>query len=131
MRPVRSATWTSGDPVSVSWRRCSAIVAVVSGMRGERFLSVAEEIRVTRRPSAGRSSSARAEDPAGRGDVLAHLLDQLLDAFEALLPPEPLDEPHRGGLVVEVALEVEEERLEEGRVGVGVEGRPAAQRDRG
>src|SRR5690349_334404 len=33
MRPVRSATCTSGEPVSVSWRRCSAIVAVVSGMR--------------------------------------------------------------------------------------------------
>ena len=32
MRSVRSAIWTSGDPVSVSWSRCSSMVAVVSGM---------------------------------------------------------------------------------------------------
>src|SRR3712207_5793451 len=32
IRSVRIATWTSGEPVSVSWRRCSLIVALLSGM---------------------------------------------------------------------------------------------------
>ena len=32
MRPVRSAICTSGEPVSVSWRRYSLIVAEVSGI---------------------------------------------------------------------------------------------------
>src|SRR5437764_6240098 len=33
MRPVRSATCTSGDPVSVSWTRYSVIVVALSGMQ--------------------------------------------------------------------------------------------------
>ena len=33
MRSVRRAIWTSDEPVSVSWSRCSAMVADLSGMR--------------------------------------------------------------------------------------------------
>src|SRR5262245_25073838 len=205
MRPVRSATWTSGDPVSVSWRRCSAIVAAVSGMREETFFRLRKRsgyhgppdparsrlcpgpaclgsggsgghrvpvppaapagiasaplrhpslVRAcgrgrrdrsgtrpleatpacapsaTRRPAAPPRWSARAhrsaqgsglglEDAAGGLDVLGDLLDEVVDAVEALLAAQALDEAHRGGLVVEVALEVEEVRLEEGVVGLG------------
>ena len=63
--------------------------------------------------------------------VTSDLLDQLLDRVELHLAPEEPDEPHPDGLVVQVALEVEEVGLEQADVGLGVEGRAAAQRQGG
>ena len=66
---VRSAIWTSGEPVSVSWRRCSAIVAVVSGMRGERFFRLRKRSGYHGAPDAGapgRRPGQAADQAAGR-----------------------------------------------------------------
>src|SRR3954447_10091376 len=46
-------------------------------------------------------------------DVAAHLLHQRLDRFEALLPPQALEELHPQRRAVEVAVEVHEEGLDE------------------
>ena len=101
MRSVSSATCTSAEPVSESWRRCSVIVAVLSGMRVQNLLA-AERYGSTRRgpsrvPDTGRDATGRRRRSA-RGsrrvglDVALHLGDQGVDGVEALLAPEPLDE---------------------------------------
>src|SRR5450759_5315082 len=54
MRSVRIAICTSGEPVSVSWRRCSEMVMVVSGMRGLAYVREREGYQTPwARPRAG------------------------------------------------------------------------------
>ena len=63
MRSVRSAICTSGEPVSVSCRRCSAIVADFSGIWGERPRRCSRDGRAKPRPP--RPGSDRDGVPAG------------------------------------------------------------------
>src|SRR4030095_8617679 len=57
MREVSSAIWTSGEPVSVSCVRCSAIVAAVSGMSVEEPLEIRDGGRLL--PAHQRESLSR------------------------------------------------------------------------
>src|SRR4051795_5102693 len=70
-----------------------------------------------------RSSSGR--DGARGLDVAMHLLDEPLDRLEVPLAGQPGEERARQLSVVEVALEVEEEGLDE-HAAAGDEGRPHA-----
>ena len=63
------------------------------------------------------------------GDVVLQLGDQGLDAIELALRPQEIDEPHLGRLAVQVAVEVEQVRLEQRMIGVLVERRAAAEVD--
>ena len=150
IRSVRSAICTSGEPVSVSWRRYSVIVAEVSGIfrfvlfrhqtavgvRG--FVVAARQGRshaaatseTTTHPFRG-AHQAPARGASGRLDVPVHGLDQGLDGVEALLGADPVHEPHRGRLAVEVAAEIEQVGLEQQIGLVGVEGRAVAEGDGG
>src|SRR5688500_20018907 len=117
IRSVRSAICTSGEPVSVSWRRYSVIVVEVSGIvrfvlfrptgrrdRGYRLLA-----RQNRSREGGDRrayhSLAGFEHPADRLDVAVHGRHQGVDRLEAFLGPDPVDEPDRGRLTVEIAME--------------------------
>src|SRR5262245_17902318 len=62
MRSLRIAIWTSAEPVSVSWSRCSVIVAVLSGIaRAEAFIPV--RVRPSRLPDNPFGTRA---DPGGK-----------------------------------------------------------------
>ena len=65
------------------------------------------------RPDHGGASGA--QELAGLVDVALHLLHEGLDRVEALLAPQPGDEPDLDVLAVEVAVEVEQVGLEQRR----------------
>src|SRR5687768_12616422 len=125
MRPVRSAICTSGEPVSVSWRRYSLIVAEVSGISQIRslparcrmgmgdLLTRASGLQPQMRrppslPSVPSGPRTGFEQPAGGVDVTVHGRHQRVDGIEALFGPDPFDEPDRRRLTVEVAAPVEQ-----------------------
>ena len=80
-----------------------------------------------RRGTADRARRSVAENVARAVAVAVHLGDEVVDGVETLLAAEVLDELHRGLLAVEVAVEVEQVRLEERVLLVVVEGRAAAE----
>src|SRR4051812_44813985 len=99
MRSVSRATWTRVLPVSESLAPNWATISLVrSGVR----------VLMRRRRVA-----ALGRDLAGFDDVPAHLLDQRLDAREAPFAAHPLEELDLQILAVEVALPVDQERLDE------------------
>src|SRR5579875_1916052 len=136
MRSVRSAIWTSGDPVSDSCNRCSAMTTCLSGMyeqtselgNGRGGAAAALEVTTQDGPSAP------GEDPARGHHVGAHLGREVLHPLEAPLVPEALDEGHTHPLAVQVAVEVDQVGLDQRRrcrpSGAG-EGRPQPDRDGG
>src|SRR3954454_10091018 len=98
IRCVSSATWTRVLPVSCSfspnWVTISRLRSAVRLMRERRV--------------AGSSG-----DGPGLVDVRAHLLDERLDRVEAPLAAQALEEFEAQRLAVEVAVEVEQIRLDE------------------
>src|SRR5438445_6476826 len=137
MRSVRSAIWTSAEPVSESWSLLSLIVAALSGIRACEPSSI--------RQSFDMDSAVEATRPAGTADfsgsllggqrsdpldVEAHLSDQIVDRVESLLPAEPVREADPGLPAVEVAIEIEDIGLHERQSRVRVEGGPPADGDR-
>src|SRR3954454_22876527 len=98
IRWVSSATWTRVLPVSCSfspnWVMISRLRSAVRLMRERRV--------------AGSS-----RDGPGLVDVRAHLLDEGLDRLEASLAAQALEELEAQRLAVEVAVEVEQEGLDE------------------
>ena len=74
--------------------------------------------------------AARPSTRAGVLDVVLQLADQRIDAVELALAAQEVGEAHLGPLAVEVAVEVEQVRLEQRVVGVLVERRPPAEVDR-
>src|SRR5919108_3120771 len=98
MRWVSSATCTRVLPVSWAF---SPNWAMISRLRS--WVSVMRQRRVAGSPC----------DRPGLADVAAHLLDERVDRVEALLAAQPLEELQAQRLVVEVAVEVEQERLDE------------------
>ena len=89
-----------------------------------------------RRSSTATPGWAKPSVPRGALDgslglvaVATDLLDQRLDAVEPHLAAQPGDEPHLGGLAVEVAVEVEQVGLEQAGVGLLVERGTAPERD--
>src|SRR3954453_13207936 len=98
MRWVSRAIWTRVLPVSCSfspnWATISALRSWVRLMRQRRVAGSSRD-----RPSLV--------------DVAAHLVDARVDRVEPLLAPPPLQEREPQPLVVEVALEVQQERLDE------------------
>ena len=142
MRSVRSAICTSGEPVSVSWSRCAAIVAALSGMcslsasapgwRGRR----AGGDRLSR-PRRRITSQRRCRD--GPHQVTRTALAVATSAricstsasteSNSRLVSELGHEPHLGQLAVQIAVEPQQIGLEQGVRLVGVERRPAAERE--
>src|SRR4051812_13881218 len=110
MRWVSRAIWTRVLPVSCSfspnWATISALRSWVRLMRQRRVAGSSRD-----RPSLV--------------DVPAHLLDERVDRVEALLAAQPLEELEPQRLPVEVAVEVEQERLDE-LPAAGYEHRPNA-----
>src|SRR5690242_12440756 len=93
MRAVSRATWTSGDPVSLSprpyFRMTSCFASLVSGTRE----NVAERL--------GRASRRQAAHVV---DVLLHLLLERLGGVEAFLVAQAVEQHQAQGLPVEVAV---------------------------
>src|SRR5512132_452830 len=117
MRSVSSATWTSVLPVSFS-------------PLPKRAISSRFRWRVTVMPAARVAASAvRAGDVAGPLDVAAHLLDERLDAVEAPLAAQPLEEVEPQVLAVQIGLDVDDVGLDQ-HPAPGVESRPHADVDR-
>src|SRR4051794_8183649 len=110
IRWVSSATWTRVLPVSCSfspnWETISCLRSAVRLMR---------QRRVAGSPGDG----------SGLVDVRAHLLDERLDRVEALLAAQALEELEAQRLAVQVAVEVEQEGLDE-LAAAGHEHRPHA-----
>src|SRR5262245_853500 len=102
MRSVSSAIWTRVLPVSLSFApNCLTIYCVCSGVSVAMLLSrVATE------------TPLRGDFAGGRG-VLAHLLDERVDAREAALAAQPLEELDLQRLVVEIAVPIDEEGLDQ------------------
>src|SRR3954453_4122131 len=98
MRWVSRAIWTRVLPVSSAF---SPNCATISALRS--WVSVMRQRRV-----AGAS-----RDGPSLVDVPAHLVDERVDRVEALLAAQPLEELEPQRLAVEVAVEVEQERLDE------------------
>src|SRR4051794_20661327 len=73
-------------------------------------------------------TSGMSDQCADVRDVAVHLLDQRVDGVEALLAADALDEVQPQLEAVQVALEVEDERLDE-QPAAGDEGRAHADRD--
>src|SRR3954469_15539770 len=98
MRWVSRAIWTRVLPVSCSfspnWATISALRSWVRLMRQRRVAGSSRD-----RPSLV--------------DVPAHLVDERVDRVEALLAAQPLEDLEPQRLPVEVAVEVEQERLDE------------------
>src|SRR5687767_1551270 len=91
-------------------------------------------MRARRSARSGGVSSATSVVQAERGARVLHIELELgrdrVDALELALTAQEVGELHLRLLAVEVAVEVEEVSLEQRRVGVGVEGRAAAEVDR-
>ena len=111
------------------------IVAALSGMRWSNFLlGIREERRgpaaAGHGPDAG-PARARSARTGGSLDVALHLGDEVVDGLEALLAPQPLDEPRprRSGRRGRRRSRAGRPRAATSRL--GVERRPAAERDRG
>src|SRR5690349_2631483 len=126
MRLVSSATWASGDPVSVPCRPysprmvffCSAVSATnqlhqsVRELGPKARISVATANCSTRRVGRESSSaSARGKNRAGVLGIFAHGRDQVLDPVELLLTADAGDEIDRDMLAVQVRAGVQDERL--------------------
>src|SRR3954451_5439349 len=98
IRWVSSAIWTRVLPVSRSfspnWETISALRSWVRLMRQRRVAGSSRD-----RPSLV--------------DVPAHLIDERVDRVEALLAAQSLEELEAQRLAVEVAVEVEQEGLDE------------------
>src|SRR5918996_899355 len=99
----------------------------VRGIVAVRHLS----LRLHHKPRAGRVTVhwSAAEDVPDPVHVTPGLLDQGLDRVELPVLPDAGHEPHLHVLVVQVAVEVEQVRLEQADVGLHVEGGPAPQVD--
>src|SRR3954463_10108710 len=98
MRWVSRAIWTRLLPVSCSFSpNCETISRLRSWVRLMRQRRVAGSSR----------------DRPSLVDVAAHLVDERFDRVEALLTAQPLEELEAQRLAVEVAVEVEQERLDE------------------
>src|SRR4051794_40242990 len=119
MRSVSSATWTRVLPVSVSLApNWETISFVRSGVR----------VLMRRRRVAAKGPSSG--DLPGLFDVTAHLLDKRFDRREAPLPAQALDELDLQLLAVQVALPVDQKRLDQ-LVAAGLELRADPDIDRG
>src|SRR5712671_520558 len=138
MRSVRSAIWTSAEPVSESWSLLSLIVAALSGIRACEPSSIRQSfdkdsaVEATRTAGVahalGSLLGGQRSDPF---DVEAHLSDQIVDRIESLLAAEPVQEADPSRLAVEITVEIEDVGLHERQSRVGVEGGPSANGDRG
>src|SRR6185436_19106965 len=98
IRWVSSAIWTRVLPVSSAF---SPNWATISALRS--WVSVMRQRRVAGSP----------RQRPGLVDVAVHLLDERLDRLEALLAAQPLEELEPQRLPVQVAVEVEQERLDQ------------------
>src|SRR5689334_3093317 len=123
IRSVSRATWTSAEPVSPSARPYLPISSP--------FFSLVRLI-LKKAPCSGRRSRPleASTDALGVLDVDAHLGDQLLDAGEAPLTAQTLDESHAQDPAVEVLLAVDQVGLDQ-HSPPALEGRPHADVDRG
>src|SRR5579884_4540944 len=97
-------------PTMVVWRNGEEL-----GLRGGRAMRPA-------RDSGG--AGLAPEHGAGRGLVPPHLGDQRVHAIEGRVPAQALEEINRDGLAVEIAVEVEDVRLD--LAGARVDGRARA-----
>src|SRR6185503_19850239 len=110
MRSVSSATWTRVLPVSVSLEPKRVTISRV--FSGERVLMRRPRVAGAGCSPAG-GSGRRGGDRAGTFDVAPHLLDEPVDAVEAALAAQPLEELEAQRLVVEIALEVQQIGLDQ------------------
>src|SRR5688572_12671291 len=108
MRLERMATWTSGEPESVSPRRYSPMSWDFAS-----FVRVNSQVRV----SQGPLRSLRRHELAGELDVLLDLLGELLPGVEALLVAQALPELDGEHASEDVPVEIEQ-------VGLQVQGLP-------
>src|SRR3954467_4176660 len=123
IRSVSRAIWTSAEPVSPSARPNLPISSF--------FFSLVRLISKKEPCSWRRSRPLEASTDALRVlDIEAHLGDQLLDAGEALLAAQALDEGNPQVGAVEIALEVDQVGLDQ-HAPPALEGRSHADVDGG
>src|SRR3954447_16736298 len=111
MRWLSSATCTRVLPVSCAFAPnratisafCSWVSVVMSGAHGSRAI----------RPFGGARGGSAERHVARLLDVQGHLLDERVDRVEALLAAQPLEELDAQLRAVEVAVEVQQERLDQ------------------
>src|SRR5690606_22179102 len=109
MRSVSRATWTSGDPVSLSWVPYSATISDVA------FIT---RLFLVQRGIARNGTTFLYPNPTRRqlfrpGHVAVHLLDERFDRLETQFRPQPVGELDGDDLSVRGGVEVEDERLDE------------------
>src|SRR3954447_7440547 len=131
--------WSLGPTTGVTAGAVSIRSTRVRGRCSGAVPATAEILPVrrttTQRVGTGLSRAERGDSIGGQrgARVLAvpgDLVDQRVDRVELDLAPQPAGEADPHVLAVEVAVEVEQVGLEQRRVGLLVEGRAPAQRDR-
>src|SRR3984957_14213371 len=128
IRLVSSATWASGEPVSVScrpyWPRMSFFGSAVSATKLTPYPSVRDKTVPCKKADAAAANCstrrgrrqfiswpARGQNRAGALGVVTHRRHQVLDVGEFLLATDAGDEVHRNVLAVQVGGGIEDERL--------------------
>src|SRR5579872_201938 len=95
---------------SVSWAICTLVLPVSRSPAP--YSAVSSRLRSLVRVIGPPNGSRRADRPCP-GDVLAHCLDQLRGALEAPLTAQPLEEAQAQLAAVQVALPVDQVRLDQ------------------
>ena len=134
MRSVRSAIWTSAEPVSVSESLLGDRGGHPACVRSNLLRSgnIPNPIRRVRGYHGPRSTAliSRWGPLPHSFDVAVHLGDQIVDVVESLLTAEPVREADASRLAVEVAVEIEDIGLDQRQARLRVEGGAPTDGDR-